>query len=108
MPTEWSCARRLPGDIGTKVKFQNLLSEDANELNRKYDLFLFNFFIACSFMKTHFFFCTYQCGSGELTEPITKSRGIVSFWTASFYKNKLAHASVHDRCDDSPLRQKPG
>ena len=55
MPTEWSCARMLPGNIGTKVKFQNPLSEDVNELNRKYDLFLFNFFSACSCMQIHFF-----------------------------------------------------
>ena len=74
MPTEWSCARRLPGNIGTKVKFQNPLSEDVIELNRKYDLFLFNFFIACIFMQIHFFFSTYPCASGDLTEQITESR----------------------------------
>ena len=35
---------RLPWNIGTKVEFQNPLSEDAHELKRKYELFLFDFF----------------------------------------------------------------
>ena len=52
--TEWSCAIRLSWNIGTKVEFQNPLSEDAHELKRKYQLFLFDFFIACNFMQFHF------------------------------------------------------
>ena len=73
VPTQWSCARRLPGNIGTKVEFQNPLSEDVNELSRKYDLFLFDFFIVCSFIQFHFFFCTYPCASGDLTKQITET-----------------------------------
>ena len=52
--TEWSCARRLPWNIGTKVEFQNPLSKDAHELKRNYELFLFDFFIACSFMQFNY------------------------------------------------------
>ena len=42
MLTEWSCAIRLPWNIGSKVEDQNPLSEDGYELKRKYELFLFN------------------------------------------------------------------
>ena len=52
--TEWSCAIRLPWNIGTKFEFQNPLSEDGYELKRKYELFLFDFFIACYFKQFHF------------------------------------------------------
>ena len=52
--TEWSCAIRLPWNIGSKVEFQNPLSEDGFELKRKYELFLFDFFIACNFKQFHF------------------------------------------------------
>ena len=45
MLTEWSCARRLPWNIGTKGESQNPLSEDAHGLKRKSELFLFEFFI---------------------------------------------------------------
>ena len=51
---EWSCAIRLPLNIGSKVGFQNPLSEDGYELKRKYELFLFDFFIACNFKQFHF------------------------------------------------------
>ena len=47
--TEWSCYRGLPWDIGTKVQFQNLLSKDAHELKRKYELFPFDFFHCMQF-----------------------------------------------------------
>ena len=57
--TEWSCARRLPWNVGTKVEFQNPLSEDAHEL-RKYELFQFDFFIACNFRQ---FLCLLLHGS---------------------------------------------
>ena len=56
---EWSCARRLPWNVGTKVEFQNPLSEDAHEL-RKYELFQFDFFIACNFRQ---FLCLLLHGS---------------------------------------------
>ena len=46
---------RLPWNFGTKVEFQNPLSEDAHELKRKKELFLFDFFIACNFIQFHFF-----------------------------------------------------
>ena len=61
--TEWSCAGRLPGSTDTKVEFWNFLSEDAHKFKRKYELFLFDFFIACNFM---FFFCTDPCVSRDL------------------------------------------
>ena len=67
--TEWSCARGLPWNSGTNVEFQNPLSYDAHELKRKYELFLFNFFIACNFI---FFFCTDPCASRDL---IKKNNG---------------------------------
>ena len=41
---------------GLVLEFQNHLSEDAHELKRKYELFLFDFFFACSFMQFHFLF----------------------------------------------------
>ena len=41
--TEWSCAIRLPWNIGTKVEVQNPLSEDGDELKRRYELSLFDF-----------------------------------------------------------------
>ena len=45
---------RLTGNIGTKVEFQNPVIEDTHEFKRKYELFLFDFFIACNFMQFHF------------------------------------------------------
>ena len=51
---EWSCAIRLPWNIGSKVEFQNHLSDDGYQLKRKYELFQFDFFIACNFMQFHF------------------------------------------------------
>ena len=60
----------MPWNIGTKVEFQNPLIEDAHELKRKYELFLFDFFIACNFI---FFFCTDPCASRDLIEQITES-----------------------------------
>ena len=58
---EWPCAKRLPWNIGTKVEFQNPLSEDAHELKRKYELFLFVFFFLFSLPAISsnfiFFFC---------------------------------------------------
>ena len=44
----------MPWNIGTKVEVRNPLSEDAHELKRKYELFLFDFFIACNFKQFHF------------------------------------------------------
>ena len=52
--TEWSCAIRLPWNIGSKVEFQNPLSEDGYELKRKYELSPCDFCIACNFMQFHF------------------------------------------------------
>ena len=60
----------MPWNIGTDVEFQNPISYDAHELKRKYELFLFNFFIACNFI---FFFCTDPCASRDLIEKITES-----------------------------------
>ena len=98
MPTEWSCARRLPGNSGTKVKFQDPLSEDVNELNRKYDFFLFNFFIACRFMQIHFFLLhVCVCIRGPHRANNGKQGTTIS-GELPFIKNKLAHASV--RYDD--------
>ena len=57
-------------ELGTKVEFQNPLNEDAHELKRKYELFLFDFSIACNFI---FFFCTDPCASKDLIEQITES-----------------------------------
>ena len=73
--TEWSCAIRLPWNIGSKVEFQNPLSEDGYELKRKYELFLFDYLfslpaISCNFI---FFFCTNPCASRDLMEQITES-----------------------------------
>ena len=41
-------------NFGTKVEIQNPLSSAAHELNRKKELFLFDFFIACNFTQIHF------------------------------------------------------
>ena len=46
---------RLPWNIGTKVEFQNPLSEDDHELKRKYELFLFDFFHCLQFHAISFF-----------------------------------------------------
>ena len=53
---------RLPWNFSTKVEFQNPLNWDGHELKRKYELFLFDIFIACSFI---FFFCTDPCASRD-------------------------------------------
>ena len=60
---------RLPWNFGAKVEFQNG-DDDGYELKRKYELFLFYFFIACNFI---FFFCTDPCASRDLIEQITES-----------------------------------
>ena len=55
---------RLPWNFGAKVEFQNG-DEVGYKLKRKYELFLFDFFIACNFI---FFFCTDPCASRDLIE----------------------------------------
>ena len=73
--TEWSCAIRLPWNIGTKVEIQNPLSEDAHELKRKYELFLFVFLFSLPAISSNFIFfiCTDSCASRDLIEQIMEN-----------------------------------
>ena len=73
--TEWSCAIRLPWNIGSKVEFQNPLSEDGYELKRKNELFLFDYLFSLPAISSNFifFFCTDPCASRDLIEQITES-----------------------------------
>ena len=74
MLTEWSCAKGLPWNIGTKVEIQNPLSEDAHELKRKYELFVFLFSLPAAISSNFiFFFCTGSCASKDLIEKIMES-----------------------------------
>lgn len=90
--TEWSCTMRLPWNIGSKVKFQNPFSEDAYELKRKYEPFLFDFFIACNFMQFHFLLLlhgsVYVKGSHRANngKPRTRLAGDLFFTKTSLHK----------------------
>ena len=66
---------RLPWNIGTKVEIQNPLSEDAHELKRKYELFLFVFLFSLPAISINFifFFSMVSCASRDLIEQIMES-----------------------------------
>ena len=92
--TEWSCARRLPWSIGTKVEFQNPLSEDAHELKRKKELFLFDFFIACNFIQFHFFLlhgsvCVKESHRANNGKQRTRLPGDLPFIKTSSHKGHI-------------------
>ena len=63
----------MPWNIGSKVEYQNLLSEDGYELKRKYELFLLIFSLPAISSNFIFFFCTDPCASRDLIEQITES-----------------------------------
>ena len=66
---------RLPWNIGTKVEIQNPLSEDAHELKRKYELFLFVFLFSLPAISINFifFFRMVSSASRDLIEQIMES-----------------------------------
>ena len=72
---EWSCAIRLPWNVGTKVEVPNPLSEDGYELKRNCELFLFDYLFSLPAISSNFifFFCTDPCASRDLIEQITES-----------------------------------
>ena len=63
----------MPWNIGSKVEFQNPLSDDGYELKRKYELFLLIFSLPAISSNFIFFFCTDPCASRDLIEQITES-----------------------------------
>ena len=82
---------RLPWNIGTKVGFQNPLSEDAHELKRKYELFLFEFFIAYNFKQFHFLLlhgsvCVKGCHRANNGKQRTRLPGDIPFIKTSLHK----------------------
>ena len=92
--TESSCARRFPWNIGSKVEFQNLLSEDGYEVKRKYELFLFDFFIACNFMQFHFHLvhgsvCVKECHRVNNGKQPTRLPGDLPFIKTSSRKCQI-------------------
>ena len=85
---------RLPWNIGTEVEFQNPLSEDAHELKRKYELFLFDFFHCLQFHAISFFSSAPIRVRQEMRRRVNNGKQRTTLcWRASLYKNNLVQVS---------------
>ena len=90
----WSCAIRLPWNIGSKVEFQNpwerMATNSKGGMNYSYLIFSLPA-ISSNFI---FFFSTDQCTSRDLIEQITESSELDFLaWRSTLYKNKLTQGS---------------
>ena len=84
----------MPWNIGSKVEFQNHLSDDGYQLKRKYELFLFDFFIACNFMQFHFLLlhgsvCVKGSHRANNEKQRTRLPGDLSFIKTSSHKGHI-------------------
>ena len=89
--TEWSCAIRLPWNIGSKVEFQNPWVRMATNSKRRYELLLFDFFIACNFQQFHFLLlhgsvCVKRANNGKQR---TRLPGDLTFIKTSSHKGHI-------------------
>ena len=84
----------MPWNIGSKVEFQNHLSDDGYQLKRKYELFLFDFFIARNFMQFHFLLlhgslCVKGSHKANNGKQRTRLPGDLSFIKTSSHKGHI-------------------
>ena len=84
----------MPWNIGSRVEFQNHLSDDGYQLKRKCELFLFDFFIARNFMQFHFLLlhgslCVKGSHKANNGKQRTRLPGDLSFIKTSSHKGHI-------------------